>query len=613
MVNSPTERQVLLAFLVRLESQPPNAQNPHEAAVSTVKEEIKGIYGRAKIKLKEERRIVDDIVKLHLKMKNIQKTPLARRDKDKNVMEFKENLDKTMKLWSNDAFSEKVTPDPDDRAFLENMMGERTATMAGVDTKDAKREEKKRERKVEEFKRQRSEEERVLASSMGVEVEMDSDSDMPDLKCENDSDTEVHLEKDSDEPKRKHRRLVKTGQTLYIPPDILKSELLNSVADRNKVSSTVLSNLVAALITSLEGGDTSKFNLSHMTCYRYQVDAEQRICDHIMETYIPPTVGNVQWDEKLLPELTTHYVKEDRMPVVVSGDTGMKLLGAPALPPKTQGKAGDVIATATMKLLDEWGCTESIVSMVFDTTSTNTGRLTAGCISIQKMLGRSLIWAACRHHGGERVIVWGWDGLEIEDSTGPEVTVFQRIRSNFNKLSYKEFENLHFLEIEEELTELRDNVVVLLKSVLADKTFAYRGDYLQFMKLALVLLTGDTEGFQFSQIGAIHKARWMAKGICACDMVLLKNKIFSELGPTKVMTPHQAELIERFVKFICLVYIKWWVRCPLVCESGLVDLELLKDIREYPDRTVAAAAEKGLRLQLWYLTQELSPLAMFSS
>ena len=191
--------------------------------------------------------------------------------------------------------------------------------------------------------------------------------------------------------------------------------------------------------------------------------------------------------------------------------------------------------------------------------------------------------------------------------------MFQRFRKHQFELSYNEVENMHFLEIEEELKELSDNVVGLVKSVSADKTFAYRGDYTGFIKGALLLLTRDTKNYKYSPTGAIHKTRFMAKYVCSNNMVLLRDKIFSELKPDQVMTVDQANLMERFVKFICLPYIKWWVRCALVCESGLVDLEFLKDIRAWPDRQVAEAAEKGLKLQAFYLTQELSPLALFSS
>ena len=115
--------------------------------------------------------------------------------------------------------------------------------------------------------------------------------------------------------------------------------------------------------------------------------------------------------------------------------------------------------------------------------------------------------------------------------------------------------------------------------MLADKTFAYRGDYTGFIKAALLLLTCDTENYRYSPTGAIHKARFMAKCVCSNNLVLLRDEMLAELKPVQVMTAAPAILIETFAKFICLPYIKWWVRCALVCESGLVDLEFFKDIR----------------------------------
>ena len=134
------------------------------------------------------------------------------------------------------------------------------------------------------------------------------------------------------------------------------------------------------------------------------------------------------------------------------------------------------------------------------------------------------------------------------------------------------------------------------------------------MRLCLILLTGEVpEGFVISRVGALSKARWMSKAIAAIKLVLLKAKIFSELPPNRIMTQAQAVLIERFVKFIILPWVKWWIRCPLAAEADLVDLELLRDIRAFPDPTVSRATEKAFHLHLWYLTEVFSPLALFSS
>ena len=207
-----------------------------------------------------------------------------------------------------------------------------------------------------------------------------------------------------------------------------------------------------------------------------------------------------------------------------------------------------------------------------------------------------------------------YDSLDIEVAKGPEVSVFQRYRDHFKKLSYSDLSDLQPLVIEEELQPAVQEVVELIQHTLQKKDFGYRGDYTTFMKLVLVALTGDTTGFHFSKPSALSKARWMGKSNYAIPMVLLKTKIANELGrDTVIMTKAQVPLLERFVKFICIVYVKWWIRCPLPAECGLSDLQLLEDIRSYPDKTISTAAEKALHLHLWYLTPEQTPRCLFSS
>ena len=62
------------------------------------------------------------------------------------------------------------------------------------------------------------------------------------------------------------------------------------------------------------------------------------------------------------------------------------------------------------------------------------------------------------------------------------------------------------------------------------------GDYTQFMKLVVVVLTGDTDCFKFTWPGSLSKARWMAKAIYSLDLLVLKDKINRELGKNLFMT-----------------------------------------------------------------------------
>lgn len=103
-----------------------------------------------------------------------------------------------------------------------------------------------------------------------------------------------------------------------------------------------------------------------------------------------------------MPSLTNKYVKEQRHTVVFGDRHNLKLLGASAYEPGTGTATGDILTRLTMELLNKWGCTDStIVNMGFDTTASNTGCLTAACVSLQISLDRALLWSACRRHIGE--------------------------------------------------------------------------------------------------------------------------------------------------------------------------------------------------------------------
>merc|ERR1712105_116262 len=149
------------------------------------------------------------------------------------------------------------------------------------------------------------------------------------------------------------------------------------------------------------------------------------------------------------------------------------------------------------------------------------------------------------------ILTWIWMALLIEVSKSPEIALFVRLRDNFDGLSYKDFSNLYFLEIEDELLVLKGQVLELIDSVLSDKNFKYRGDYLQCLKLIRLALTGDTDGFHFSRLPGFNKARWMGKIIGALDLTLLQ-KIFTEIPFNSIMTLTQAALLGRFVKFVSL-------------------------------------------------------------
>ena len=49
--------------------------------------------------------------------------------------------------------------------------------------------------------------------------------------------------------------------------------------------------------------------------------------------------------------------------------------------------------------------------------------------------------------------------LLIEVSKSPEIALFVRLKDNFEDLSYNDFSNLHFLELEDELLVLKEQIL----------------------------------------------------------------------------------------------------------------------------------------------------------
>ena len=80
------------------------------------------------------------------------------------------------------------------------------------------------------------------------------------------------------------------------------------------------------------------------------------------------------------------------------------------------------------------------------------GAISAACVSVQEKLERPLLWAACPHHIGEVVLTWIWMSLLIE-------ALFVRLRDNFENLSFNDFSNLQFLEIQDELLVLKEQIL----------------------------------------------------------------------------------------------------------------------------------------------------------
>ena len=236
-------------------------------------------------------------------------------------------------------------------------------------------------------------------------------------------------------PVKAHRRETRTGTAAFIPHDILKSPKVVSLATRMKLSPAQQAAFTQAIIQE-SGGDTSKVSVSYATADRSRRTVGEEIAKTVQNAWVPPKFASIHWDSKLMLNQAKH-MSEERLVVAIGNQNDTKILGVPAYQPGTDQRSGDIIAQATMQLLQSWNCVGSIVNMTFDTTASNTGHVSAACITLQQSTGRALLWSACRHHVGEVILTQVFNDLNIEASRSAEYTVFSRFKKNFDSSSWK--------------------------------------------------------------------------------------------------------------------------------------------------------------------------------
>lgn len=117
----------------------------------------------------------------------------------------------------------------------------------------------------------------------------------------------------------------------------------------------------------------------------------------------------------------------DRMPVIISQQSGAQLIGIP----KIENGTGLAMAEGVYDLLVDWKVRDKIVGMSFDTTATNTGQYNGTCAILERLLGKSLLWLACNHHVYEIMLRTAFES-HFGQSSAPTVPMFDRFQKEWN-------------------------------------------------------------------------------------------------------------------------------------------------------------------------------------
>ena len=488
----------------------------------------------------------------------------------------------------------------EDRHFLLDQRGKREMVMTTLDKDLVKKQ-------ARSLQRQRDEEERrsrVKAKDMSTLTPLTStyvpQPEMEDLstsKSDKSSEDEKEQEYTPSAYKKSRKSSTEKNERGSLTTSLFTPQL-TSALDRNKVSDREAVRLMVPLVAAL-GKDSSDLPISRTTIQRQRKKARKEFAEDMKRTFQPDHPLMVHWDGKIMPDIIG-FKTVDRLPILVSGDGKEKLLGVPKLQHGTGKNASECI----YNMLQDWDTVDQIEGMCFDTTSVNTGHLNGACILLEEKLGRQLLWVACRHHILELVLSKAFS-LCFEPSCSPNIPLFKRFRTAWNDLKKDAFQ---VLEIDSEANYFRDNTLGYLLEE-SNLKVQSRDDYKELMELTAVILGHPQSKVHWKAPGPVHHARWMAKLIYAMKIYLFHNQkdIFQ-------LTQTEEAQIKRFVTFGALLYTSAWIQAPLPTEAPLNDLNLWLDLKQYEviDAELSKCTRQVLERHLWYLSDELVGLAVFS-
>jgi len=128
----------------------------------------------------------------------------------------------------------------------------------------------------------------------------------------------------------------------------------------------------------------------------------------------------------------------------------------------------------------------------------------------------------------------------------------------------------------------------------------------EFIELSVIFLGGvPARGVHFQLPGAMHRTRWMAEVIYAINMWLFRDQF--------KITASEEKGIRELAIFSITVHLFAWVTAPLAVQAPMNDFRLMKQLINYPNKAVSTATSKKLGFHLWYLSEELTGLALFDS
>lgn len=512
-----------------------------------------------------------------------------------NEKDFQEDIDKLFDIAHADAMT--LIKIPEDRSFLTDQRTDRKGYMTGQDKVLAGKQERQEKRKMAEDKLRYLEETRKKVCGASSSSSMPMSYVMTDSSTSDDDDSDTAVELNAE------RCLAPNSTKKQRPTNIISPELASAL-DRTNVSDRDATYLLAAAAQSL-GHDIGDFAINRTSIRRARIANRSETADRVKlefslrDVQVPLTV---HWDGKILPDITGRQ-SVDRLPVLVSGYQVDQLLGVPKLNHGT----GEETSQAVLIVLNDWGVSNRVKAMCFDTTASNTGCRAGACSLIESKLEKDLLHLACRHHIHE-VILGDVFKHSFGPSSGPDIVIFKRFRENWSNMDKSNFktgiQDPKCSEILAAHSTLRLEAIEFAMNALQSNQ--PRDDFRELLELSIIFLGGiPTRGIRLMAPGAMHQARWMAKILYSIKIWMFREQFR--------LTAREEKSLRDISLFATLLYTAAWISCPNPITAPSNDLRLLKSLLKYKEvnEVISAAATKALSRHLWYVSEEMVALAFF--
>ncbi|XP_076029038.1 uncharacterized protein LOC143017889 [Oratosquilla oratoria] len=340
---------------------------------------------------------------------------------------------------------------------------------------------------------------------------------------------------------------------MWVTKMVMSPDLVG-VLDWTGVSSHQDLRIVATTASSL-GHDAQELVLNPKSIRKARAKYWALLAGEIKEAFIPQTPLTIHWDNKIVFQDDGSWA--DQLAIIVTDKGVEKLMGVPKLCAGT-GKAA---ATAVFECLEDWGISNCIIGMCFN-TSANTSNINGACTLLQEKMERPLFLFTYYHHMHELLVEKAFASY-LGPSSGSEISLFLRFKKYWQFIDRSAIQPLS--DLSETLAAKKEAIIKSLNTIMIQKQS--RDDYRELAELNIAFLGGALPKMMIRRPGALHPVQWMAHIFYSLKM------LFREQITSLVMLGEIAGL-KHFSFFISEVYVIRWFESMLPAYAPANDLQL---------------------------------------